>query len=597
MKFSKLGKKLLATILVAAEFVSVFQIGVIETEARATMTQGECKDIVSTYSVTGTVLDYKDYLEKYSGAAYPDQTIEINAGEYQSYMEDDVEMEPKIYTDYEGMSGESVLTGENAYIEYSVNVLSVLYYPIEGKNSEIQRSFFIDGELPYSELSLIEFSRIWSTDITQESLKDGVTNILWNKDTQGNDMKPTSVEIPEWTTANLYDNNGYITDALVVYLTAGEHSIAINSQREPMLLRKIIFSNRKDAKSYDEVKKQWDENGATVTSKQNIVIEAENATKTSSQMLYPKQDQSSPAVYPSSAKALLNNTIGGDSWSTAGQWIEWEFEVAEDGYYNISMFDKQNFMRGIYVSRKITIDGEIPFAELTDYGFVYDSDWREDVLQDDDGNAYQFYLEAGTHTIRMEVVLGEFSDIISEVQDCVSQLNAIYRKVIRIIGVKPDTYRDYQIGASLPTLTDEMTAVKEQLDNAIASLRSAVGRTSDKETVLITMRDQLEYLIKDEERFVKVVSTYKTNVRACGTWLTQVISQPLQIDRIFISSPDVDQKITHNSFWDKLIYELKRLFYSFVIDYNSLGATDAESSENKSITLWIGTGRDQANVI
>ena len=475
--------------------------------------------------------------------------------------------------------------------------LQVEYYPVEGKNSEIQRSFFIDGELPYGELSLIEFSRVWSTDVAQESFANGVYDIVWNKDNQNNDMKPTSVEIPEWVTASLYDSNGYITTPLCVYLTKGTHTISMNSQREPMLLHKLVLKNSETVKSYEEVRKQWEADGAKATTDVNITIQAENVTKTSSQMLYPKQDQSSPAVYPASAKELLNNTIGGESWSDAGQWMEWEFEVPESGYVNISLFDKQSFMRGIYVSRKITIDGEVPFKEMEDYGFTYDSQWRCDVLSDADGTPYDFYLEKGTHTLRMEVVLGDFSEVISSVQDCVSQLNAIYRKVIRITGVSPDTYRDYQIEASLPGLSAEMTAVRDQLDQAILDLRAASGRTSDKETVLITMRDQLDYLIADEERFVKVVSTYKQNVRACGTWITQVIRQPLQIDRIQVYSPGKTNKIEHNSFWDKLVYEIRRLFYSFIIDYNSLGATDSEESDATTITLWVGTGRDQANVI
>ena len=422
-------------------------------------------------------------------------------------------------------------------------------------------------------------------------------DIVWNKDNQNNDMKPTSVEIPEWVTASLYDSNGYITTPLCVYLTKGTHTISMNSQREPMLLHKLVLKNSETVKSYEEVRKQWEADGAKATTDVNITIQAENVTKTSSQMLYPKQDQSSPAVYPASAKELLNNTIGGESWSDAGQWMEWEFEVPESGYVNISLFDKQSFMRGIYVSRKITIDGEVPFKEMEDYGFTYDSQWRCDVLSDADGTPYDFYLEKGTHTLRMEVVLGDFSEVISSVQDCVSQLNAIYRKVIRITGVSPDTYRDYQIEASLPGLSAEMTAVRDQLDQAILDLRAASGRTSDKETVLITMRDQLDYLIADEERFVKVVSTYKQNVRACGTWITQVIRQPLQIDRIQVYSPGKTNKIEHNSFWDKLVYEIRRLFYSFIIDYNSLGATDSEESDATTITLWVGTGRDQANVI
>ena len=604
MRLGRAGKKMVALFLVAAEAASVFAMGGMNAmAATSTMTQEEAKEIVSTYSVHDEVPGYTEYLAAHADAKSPAVTVEINASDYKSYMENDVETEPEVFSDYEGATGDSVLTTEIGYIEYDVEVpetglyeLQLQYFPVAGKNSEIQRSFFVDGQLPYGELSLIEFSRVWSTDIAQQSFDSGIYDIVWNKDNQGNDMKPTSVEIPEWLTVNLYDSNGYVTTPLKLYLTEGSHTISINSQREPMLLHKLILTNSEKVENYETVKANWDAEGAKATSGVNIEIQAENATKTSSQMLYPKQDQSSPAVYPVSAKELLNNSIGGTSWSDAGQWIEWEFEVPESGYYNISMFAKQNFMRGIYVSRKITIDGEVPFEEMEDYGFTYESNWRTDVLSDDAGNAYDFYLEAGKHTLRMEVVLGDFSEVIASVQDSVSQLNAIYRKIIRITGVSPDTYRDYQIASSLPGLNAEMTAVRDQLDQAILDLRAASGQTSDKETVLITMRDQMDYLIEDEERFVKVVATYKQNVRACGTWITQVIDQPLQLDRINIYSADEEVKVEHNSFWDKLIFELKRLFYSFIIDYNSLGAVE-ETADTTTITLWVGTGRDQANVI
>ncbi len=348
---------------------------------------------------------------------------------------------------------------------------------------------------------------------------------------------------------------------------------------------------------YAATKTKWDNAGIKNTSGQLIRIEAENASLTSSQMLYPRQDQSSPAVYPSSPMTLLNNTIGDNSWRNAGQWIQWDFDVPESGYYNISLHAKQSYLRGINVSRKITIDGLVPFEEMSDYEFKYNSRWRNIVLSDKEGNPFYFYLEKGSHTIRMEVVLGEFSDIVSEVQETVTKLNNIYRKVIRITGVAPDKYRDYQIEATLPGLEAELIDVRDQLAGAITRLREVAGKNSDKETVLRTMRDQLTQLIKDQEDFIKVITSYRINVRACGNWITQVIQQPLALDRINIYSPDVEVEYENNSFWAKLGYELKRMFYSFIIDYNMIGNIADEDSENVTLTLWIGTGRDQANVI
>lgn len=261
------------------------------------------------------------------------------------------------------------------------------------------------------------------------------------------------------------------------------------------------------------------------------------------------------------------------------------------------MYDCQNFVRGIYVSRRISIDGQVPFKEMEAYGFHYEQSWREDVLSDDAGTPYSFYLEEGHHTIRMEVVLGDFSDIISEVQDCVQQLNSIYREVIKITGVSPDTYRDYQLAASLPGLNGELTQVRDQLTAAIESMEALAGSNSDKLTVLLTMRDQLDDLIEDEEYFVRVIGSYKINVRACGNWVSTITSQPLAIDRINITSADTPAIYENTSFFSKAAYECRRLIYSFIIDYNQIGNVAEDEDDNATLTLWIGSGRDQANVI
>lgn len=566
--------------------------------------QNDYEEILDNYFLDESIRPYKEYYDGFQELK-PQEIIKLEASDYSMYQEGNVAVEPEQYSDYQGDSGLSVLTSEDSSIEYDFTVdesgfynLSLLYYPIAGKNSEIQRSFFIDGELPYDEVSLVEFSRVWKSSVTDTYMDDdGITVKAWEKDNQGNDLKPSAVEAPEWVNSYLYDSDGYITEELAVYLTEGDHTITVLAIREPLLLRSLTFSNKAEIEPYDVVLAKQDAEGASDSTGQTIRIEGENAVKLSSQTLYPQQDQSSPSVYPSSPKELLNNSIGGNSWRLTGQWIEWEFQVTEGGYYNLSMYDKQNFVRGFYVSRKISIDGEVPFEEFSDYGFTYDQNWRTDVMQDENGDPYKIYLEPGIHTIRMEVVLGEFSDIISEVESSVLKLNAIYRNVIRITGVSPDKYRDYQIESSLPGLQVELEDVRNQLDGAITRLREVAGGSSDKETVLITMRDQLDELIEDQERFPEIISSFKINVRATGNWITSAMQQPLQIDRIYFTSPDTESNIENDGFFAKLFYQLARLFWSFVIDYTQIGNVAVEDKDTTSITLWVGSGRDQANVI
>ncbi len=597
-------KKALVLVLAAVLLVTVYPGLYRESGAQTNLSMDDFEDIIGTYNIDDSILSYKDYAEKYSTAKYPAAVVEIGAENCVRYEEDGEAKEPTVYTDYEGMAGNSLLTTEDSLIEFDVNIpeegfynVSFVYYPVAGKNSDIERSIFIDGTLPFKEFSMTTFSRVWTSEVDETTVdENGVTVKVWEKDNQGNDVKPGMIEIPEWQTRYVYDSDGYITTPLSVYFTKGSHTISVVSIKEPMLINKIVLDHAEETPAYAEVKAAWDAQGAKDSSGKVITIEAEYATKTSSQMLYPTQDQASADVVPASAKELLNNTIGGNSWRLVGQWMEWEFAVAESGYYEIALHDKQNFSRGVAVSRRITIDGEVPFAELNNYEFNYEQNWRTDVLSDVTGDAFKFYLEAGKHTIRMENVLGDFSEIVGLVEEAVQQLNDIYRSVIKVTGVAPDTYRDYQIEATLPELNGKLVAAREIVNLALEKLDVVAGKNSDKKTVLLTMRDQLDDIIEDNEYFVRVIGSFKTNVRACGNWITQVISQPLALDCITVYSPDAQPEERDAGFFTGLSHEIKRLYYSFVIDYNNIGSVSTDENA-AALTLWVGSGRDQANVI
>lgn len=603
MKGKGVWKKVLVLVL-AAVLLITYPGFYRESGAQTDLSMEEFEDIIGTYNIDDSVLSYKDYVKQYSAANYPAAVVEIGAENYVRYEEDGVAATPQVFKDYEGMAGDSLLTSEDSLIEYEVSVqeegfynLSFVYYPVPGKNSDIERSIFIDGNLPFKEFSMTTFSRVWTSEVDETQVdENGVTVKVWEKDNQGNDVKPGMVEIPEWQTRYVYDSDGYITTPLSVYFTKGTHTISVVSIKEPMLINKIVLDHAEETPAYAEVKAAWDAEGAKDSSGKVITIEAEYATKTSSQMLYPTQDQASADVVPASAKELLNNTIGGNSWRLVGQWIEWEFAVSESGYYEIALHDKQNFSRGVAVSRRITIDGEVPFAELNNYEFNYEQNWRTDVLSDVTGDAFKFYLEAGTHTIRMENVLGDFSEIVGLVEEAVQQLNDIYRSIIKVTGVAPDTYRDYQIEATLPELNGKLVAAREIINLALEKLEVVAGKNSDKKTVLLTMRDQLDDIIEDNEYVVRVIGSFKANVRACGNWITQVISQPMALDCITVYSPDAEPDTRDASFFAGLGHEVKRLYYSFVIDYNNIGSVSTDE-DAAALTLWVGSGRDQANVI
>jgi ABC-type glycerol-3-phosphate transport system substrate-binding protein len=571
------------------------------------MTREELQDIISGHSVDDSIPGYNNYLRQ-NPANRPDVRIEFDAADFVRYEEDGEETGPRIVTMTDTASGADtrtltgILTGEDSVIEFELDVpqsglydLSILYFPVEGKNSAIQRSVFLNGKLPYRELAALEFQRIWSNIPAMEAAASGNLEPVWQTDNQGNNIKPTMIEIPRWTESYLYDSEGFITGRLSVYLEQGVNILTIFSLREPMLINSLILSNEPYPVLYAEVLEGWKQAGAKDAA-QPVTIQAQNASRTSSQMLYPVQDQSSPAVDPASPRVLLNNTIGGNSWRMSGQWIEWDFYAPEDGLYELTVNVRQNFTRGIYMSRRITINGEVPFAEFEDYGFVHSTSWRTETLAGSGGEPYKVFLQKGRNTLRMEAVLGNLGEAIGEVRAVVYSLHAIYRKVIRLTGVDPDRFRDYQVERSLPELKGEMTEVRDRLQWVLDTLEHDAGRRSDRERVLKTMVTSLDEMIEDPERFSRRIANFRENIRACGTWLLQAVEQPVQLDTITFHPAGEAPRPRNNSVFRRIIFEFQRLFYSFIIDYNQIGNVSDRNDDN-TITLWIGSGRDQASVI
>ena len=78
-------------------------------------------------------------------------------------------------------------------------------------------------------------------------------------------------------------------------------------------------------------------------------------------------------------------------------------------------------------------------------------------------------------------------------------------------------------------MRDELTAI-------VTDMKNMASVSGDSERILVTMRDQLDDLYKNVEKFSKVLDTYKTNLSAIGIWIGDVTAQPLQIDRILAKS-------------------------------------------------------------
>lgn len=529
---------------------------------------------------------YSDYKERHESATFIDQEIIVEASTY-TKLEGDAS---ETLSDYEGQGGLSIKTGEQGSVEWTVEVpetgfyhISALYYPIAGKSSSIERTLLIDGEVPFEEAAYLEFDRIWGDEL--ERIK---------RDNRDNDIRPQQIEKPEWREELFKDLEGYYEEPFQFHFTAGTHKISLVSQREPMVIRNIKLFHYKEPASYEETLKRYQTEDLQETEDILITIQGEDAIAKSSPTLYSQTERTSPAVFPYSPSKTRVNTIGGYNWRIPGQWIEWEIEVPETGLYKIGFKAQQNFVRGIYSTRKLTIDGKVPFDEMKRVPFRFDSGYRLDVMGGE--QPYLFELEKGKRILRMEVNLGEFAPLIREIEESLFNLNAMYRKILMITGAAPDQLRDYRVEKQVPNLLETFTIESKRLKYVSKELRRLSGGSSDSEALLKTMATQLDEMLDDPHTIPRRLGAYKANTGGLGTWLLRTREMPLEIDSIFVASPNKEIPKKGTGFFAELKHEIVTFMYSFFIDYNQIGNV-SNDKDNRSVTVWIGSGRDQANTL
>ena len=469
------------------------------------------------------------------------------------------------------------------------------------------------------------FSRVWQGDTgTIETYENDYDSVAYKldllKDTSGNDVKPSQVEVNFVEIEKYFsDELGYVTEPFAYYLEKGQNMITLHAVKEYMLIDTISICSVKKYLTYAEYKAENDKLVNNAKDKFSYRIEAEACTATSSPTLYPVTDRTSSATYPYSAKYTYLNSIGGSNWKVLGDWIEWELEVPEDGYYNISLRARQNLVRGMYSHRMIYLDGEIPFEELKTTVFSYSNDWQNITLGSSEG-AFDFYLTKGKHTLKMEVTLGVYGELIEELENVTQDLSLLYLNIIKYTTVSPDTNRDYSL-----TKIEDLDLINRLQDahDRLQKLSFEIARIasknydkkdeagdgkiykdgkSDKTGVIDTMVQQIESFLEKTNKVTKQLSSFSTNISSLGTLLSDLREFPLTVDYIVIYARDGGYKLqkANESGIKKALDSIARFYYSFIVDYSEIGTTSGEEGdglEDIEIQVWMTQGRDQANVI
>lgn len=539
---------------------------------------------MGTTSYAANQTTYGEYLNEYNSKPHASTSIYIQG-------EDEISRVHKILNNYEGNTGKAILTEATGKGDWHFNVeedglyaLKINYYPIEGKSASIERQLLIDGEIPFKEAKNLIFSRVW-----------GNKSDIIVKDINDNDLRPLQIEKPHWRETYVKNTEGYYKEPYLFYLTKGQHLLTLESIREPMVIDSIIFEPLEQLKRYEEVEAEYQELGYKPVEDIKLVIEGEAAARKSSPTLYPLNDRTSPLTQPYHHTKIRMNTIGGYNWRIPGDWITWKVDVPKDGLYQLSMRSRQNFLRGIYATRSLLIDGKKPFVEAEQFKFYYNKEWEIYNFGKEE-EPYLFYLTKGSHDITLEIGLGDLGLIFQKAEHSLEELNNLYRKIIMITGNVPDKFRDYQLDKQIPELIQTLEEQQKELHNITSELEKVTGEKSDQTVILSKLEYQTKDFSKNIDSIPARLDDFKNNISGLGSWVVSAKEQPLEIDYLMLSSPDQVMPRTKANFWEKTRHWVMGFFSSFTEDYTELGLTKELASKQK-IKVWISGGRDQANIL
>lgn len=515
---------------------------------------------------------YFTYYQTIQNEPRPDASVRIDgvAGDNAAQYEAD------------GVTG-VLLDGEKAACSWNFSVpesgaysLYVTYYALPGKHAQLPLTLELDGEYPFDEAESLTLSRLW---------RDVLTDGKFPVDASGGELRPSQEEVQRWNTATFLNTQGLYDEPYLFYLEAGEHTLRLTAE-EPFAVEGLSFENENTPPSYEEYRNAL--SGTAGEPAEVIRQEAEYTYEKNNQMLYPSYDRTDPATLPNDPAKVRLNTIGQSNWSTMGDAISWRAEVEQAGWYQLYFRSRQDSNPDAVSSRRLLINGEVPFQEALSIPFAYADNWYIQALGGETPLAV--YLKPGD-ILTMECAGGSGA-VTRNIYQAVLASNEIYRKIIVITGASPDIYRDYRLETQIPDLKDSLREVQTLLTETEDMLTSQ-GKGGPVLSSVKEMAQLLKELEASPYTIPERLSVFKSDIESLGSLLLTVGSNPLELDCFYFVPEGKTLPKTEANLWDNVVFQVQKFIASFTNDYNAFSGEE----RGQKLSVWVSTGRDQAQLL
>lgn len=479
----------------------------------------------------------------------------------------------------------SITLGADETVDYKFNVpsdstynIKLSYAALTDNKLKLNVGIKLDGDYPFEEAESLSFPTAWNNETND-----------FDSDEKGNQLTPKQVMADSFFTYSAYDDTGVEIKPYEFFLSAGTHTVSVVANGVGFRLSSVTLSPAENEAPYKEYIKNYDTDSKNDA--EAVILQAEQSINKTSSALIPKSDTLNEQIKPADPKKIMLNYLGGTSWQTAGEQLSWTFNAEKDGLYKFAFHYKQSDIINRASYRHLMIDGKTPFSEARELKFDYTTSWKIYELGDGE-EPYLVWLKAGEHTLTLEATLGEnTADYYHRLGVITDNLNSIYLNIIKITSTSPDLNRDYDLFRQIPDLEKELTENRDLLDalsNDIVANNG--GDTNEISASLDNMILVIDKMLKSPFSSHQYITTFYSNFSSISTWLQDMKKVPLALDYAVVSPGDYSYD-DGTSFFSGIKFRFLRLLASFSSEYNT------EKTDENTITIWTGLGRDQANAI
>ncbi len=566
---------------------------------------------------------YSDYRELYTNVPKGQQDFLIKGVDYDPEL---TTAKTEIMRDVGGLSDSVLYTGTDGKTYWKFHIektgmyaMEVTYYNTEeeitytdengqtvtknpgGTYTTIERMLFLDGKLPFTETRYLYFPRtftyLYGTDDEYEDRPFYV-------DINGNDIRPVREEVSMWRTYWIRDWLGFTQDPFEFYLTEGEHTICLESAREPLIIQSIHIFPYEEEASYEETLAKWKASGLQeISGVAPVKVQAETPKYISEMAILPSAERTSCITEPQDPAVVRYNMC---SSGTANSFLTYEVNVEKEGLYYIVCRFRQNEQIGVFTNRRVYINGEIQFREASYCRFMYDTPFQVQPLgngrgpRDDNGNYgeptyYLFHFKEGVNTITFETVMGEMQRYAYEMRHLTDELQEAYELILTITGPNPDPNRDYGFNRIAVSALQTIAKASAKLWKMYDEFNATTDEPGDLQNTLETAAELFEEMARDDSTIGGNLLSFKNYIVMLENWMYSLLSQPVNFDYFAVTCSDDKLPAAVSNFFQQAWFEIRSFVFSFFMDYTTISFRNdlSEGSEvAATLTTWGGGDRE-----